>query len=112
MKQAARVCLAVCLAVGIVTVALAQDAPKTVTLTGKVQCAMCILKKADAKGCQDVLVVSGKDQGEYYIAKNEVSEKFPHVGCKGDKSATVTGTVAEKDGKRWLTATKMEVAQS
>jgi hypothetical protein len=112
MKQAVRACLVVGLAVAIASVVVAQDAQKTVTLTGKVQCAMCILKKADAKSCQDVLVVAGKDQGEYYIVKNEVSEKSGHLGCKGDKTATVTGTVAEKDGKKWLTATKMEVAKS
>jgi hypothetical protein len=34
-------------------------------------------------------------------------EKFGH-GCKGEKAATVTGAVAEKDGKMWLTAKKID----
>ena len=49
-----------------------------VTVSGNIMCAHCVLKKADAKECQDVLVVPG-DSGaaakEYYIAKNAVSEK-------------------------------------
>jgi hypothetical protein len=90
----------------------AAEETKAVTLTGKVQCAMCILKKADAKTCQDVLVVTGKDAGEYYIVKNDATAQFPHSGCKGDKTATITGTVSEKDGRKWIAATKMEAAKS
>ena len=83
-------------------------AGKEVTVTGKILCAKCTLKKADAAGCQDVLVVEqdGKTT-EYYVTKNEVAEKYGHV-CKGDKPVVATGTVMEKDGKTWLTASKME----
>lgn len=88
--------------------AFAGDAEKEVTVTGKILCAKCTLKKADAKGCQDVLVADeGGKTVEYYLTKNEVAEKFGHV-CQGEKAVTATGTVAEKDGKTWLTATKME----
>jgi aspartate 1-decarboxylase len=79
------------------------------TLDGSIMCAKCKLKKADAKECQDVLVVKG-DAGatsEYYIAKNAVSEKFGHV-CSGETAAAVTGEVAQKDGKQWITPSKME----
>jgi hypothetical protein len=92
--------------IGVVgTAAAAADA----TLSGSIICAKCTLKKADAKECQDVLVVKD-DKGqtkEYYITKNPVAEKFGHT-CSGEKPATVTGAVAEKDGKTWITATKME----
>lgn len=87
--------------------ARAEHPGRTVTLTGEIQCAMCTLKKADAKECQNVLVVTGESAGEYYLAKNEVAEALGHV-CKGTKPATVTGTLTEKDGKTWLTAKEIK----
>ena len=107
MKAIAAVCLALVLVLGIAGSAVAAD---PVTVTGKVMCAKCTLKKADAKECQDVLVVKdakGATAAEYYLVKNAVQEKFGHV-CTGEKPATVTGTVAEKDGKKWLDATRMD----
>jgi hypothetical protein len=87
--------------------AWAEQPGKTVTLTGEIQCAMCTLKKADAKECQNVLVVAGENAGEYYLVKNDVAEAYGHV-CKGAKPATITGTVAERDGKTWLTAKEIK----
>lgn len=79
------------------------------TFSGNVLCAKCTLKKADAKECQDVLVTKNASgaTSELYIVKNDVSKKFGHV-CSGETPATVTGTVAETDGKKWITASKME----
>jgi hypothetical protein len=105
MKTLTMMGLALLLVVGLVGTATASEA----TLTGNIMCAKCKLKKADAKECQDVLVV--KDEAgasaEYYIAKNDVSSKFGHT-CSGEQAATVTGSVAEKDGKKWITPSKME----
>jgi hypothetical protein len=107
MKQIALFVAAVALTLGLVAPVSAADE----TLSGSVMCAKCTLKKADAKECQDVLVV--KDAAgastEYYITKNAVAEKFGHV-CSGESAAKVTGAVSEKDGKKWITATKMEKA--
>ena len=81
------------------------------TVTGKVMCAKCTLKKADATKCQDVLVVKdGEKTAEYYVEKNAVAAKFGHV-CGGEKPAVVTGTVSEKDGKKWIAPSKMEAAE-
>jgi hypothetical protein len=106
MKAIVTVCLALVFVLGMAASAMAAD---PVTLTGKVMCAKCTLKKADAKECQDVLVVKDAKgtTAEYYLVKNAVQEKFGHV-CTGEKPATVTGTVTEKDGKKWLEATKMD----
>jgi hypothetical protein len=105
MKTRLALVVAVAFVIGLAGIASAADT----TLTGSIMCAKCTLKKADAKECQDVLVVKDAkgEAKEYYIAKNDVSEKFGHT-CTGEKPATVTGAVAEKDGKTWITATKME----
>jgi hypothetical protein len=102
------VVVAVALAFG--GAAMAADA---VTLDGKVVCAKCQLKKADAKECQNVLVVKDKDGGDvqYYLARSEAADKFGMV-CMKEKKVTVTGTVTEKDGRRWITATKIDEAAS
>jgi type 1 fimbria pilin len=86
----------------------AVDDAKTVTVSGKILCAKCTLHADDAKECQNVLVaeVDGK-KVEYYLAKNAITEEFGHV-CKAEKSVIATGTVSEKDGKRWMTPTKMD----
>ncbi len=101
--------LAVCAAFAL---AVSAEESKPVTVSGNISCAKCSLKKADAKECQDVLVVTAKDgkTTEYYLAKNATTEKFGHT-CQGTKNATVTGTVSMKDGKTWLTASKMEAGK-
>jgi hypothetical protein len=67
------------------------------------------LNKADAHECQDVLLVDdGKGStAEYYITKNEVAEKSGEA-CTLKIPATVTGSVSQKDGKTWLTPSKIE----
>ena len=93
---------------GLTGLATAGDDAKSVTVTGKIVCAKCSLNKDDAKECQNVIVadVDGKSV-EYYLAKNKLSEEFGHV-CKGEKNVIATGTLKEKDGKTWITPTKME----
>ena len=100
--------LALALAIGVLGQSLAAE---EVTLNGTILCAKCKLKKADAKECQDVLVTKD-DKGtttEYYVAKGDVSKEFGH-NCTGEVPATVTGEVTEKDGRKWITPSKMEKA--
>jgi hypothetical protein len=106
MKTISRIALAVALLV--VAVSVARAAEET-TLSGTLMCAKCTLKKADAAKCQDVLVVKD-DKGattEYYIVKNDAAEKAGHQ-CSKEAKATATGVVSEKDGKKWLEASKIE----
>ena len=106
MRSLALLGLLAALVVGMVPVAVAAD---DVTLTGKVVCAKCMLQRADAKECQNVFVVTdeGGKTSEYYVVNNEVAKQFGHA-CKTEKPAVVTGQVTEKDGKTWITASKME----
>jgi len=109
MKTIAKLGIALAVAVGLVATASAGEQ----TLSGNIMCAKCTLKKADADKCQDVLVskdAAGK-ASEYYIEKNEVAKAYGHT-CQGEKAAVVTGTVSEKDGKTWITPTKMEAPAS
>lgn len=105
MKKITSSCLSILLVLSLlITPALAGAQ----TFTGSIMCAKCKLQKADAKSCQDVLVVdNGTEKAEYYIEKNSVAEEFGHV-CSGDSKATVTGEVTEKDGKTWISPSKME----
>jgi len=105
MKTIARLAVALALVAGFTATAVAAEE----TLTGKLMCAKCSLKKAGQDKCQDVLVTTdaaGKT-AEYYVEKNDVAKSFGHT-CQGEKAAVVTGTVTEKDGKKWIAASRME----
>ena len=106
MQKALKLALAVILALGLLgPVGLgAMRGAAEVTMTGKIVCALCTLNKADQKDCQDVFV--SNDEVEYYIEKNKTATDAGHV-CTSEVSATVTGTVSEKDGKKWITASKI-----
>jgi hypothetical protein len=107
MKTLANLGLALALVLGLVAAGYAGD---ETTVQGTVMCAKCQMKKADAKACQNVLVVKDGDKTtEYYVEKTAAAEKFGHV-CTGMKDAVVTGKVTEKDGKKWIAPSKMEAA--
>ena len=78
-------------------------------LSGTLLCAKCALKKADAHECQDVLVVADGNgaKTEYYVTKNEVAEKAGEA-CTLEFKATIIGTISEKDGRKWITPSKIE----
>jgi hypothetical protein len=105
MRRLMRVALVTALAAGLVAPAMATDE----VFNGSLVCAKCTLKKADAHECQDVLIVTSTQgsKTEYYITKNEVAEKAGEA-CTQEIRATVTGTVSQKDGKTWLTPSKIE----
>lgn len=85
---------------------LSADDKKDTTLKGQVCCAKCILKKADS--CNAAIVVRDGDNEEIYYFDSESQEKFGKESCKEKRMAKVTGTTMEKDGKKWITVTKVE----
>jgi hypothetical protein len=91
------------------TAAQAADAGKQVTITGKLACAMCVLKQKDVKGCTNVVVVKegGKDV-DYALADNDVSKPLIMAACEKALPVKVTGTVTEAAGKKTITASKVE----
>jgi len=89
--------------------ALAGDAPEAVTVEGKLLCAKCSLGEEDFGGCQSVVVTSGGEK--LYLVKNALAEKDGHV-CKSSKQVKVTGTVTDKDGRKWIEATEIAEVKS
>jgi hypothetical protein len=105
MKSLIGIAMAMALMASMAAPALAAEE----TYKGSLMCAMCMLKKADAHECQDVLVVTDANgaKTEYYVTKNAVTEKAGEA-CTAEIKATVTGTVSEKDGRKWITPSKIE----
>jgi hypothetical protein len=83
---------------------------KEVKLTGTMVCGSCALK--EAKKCTNVLQVKEGDKTvNYYLDDKGAGEPYHDKVCGGDKveGVTVTGTVSEKDGKKWVKATKVDL---
>jgi hypothetical protein len=76
------------------------------TLTGTITCAKCDL--GVEKKCATVIKVKegDKDVVYYFDAKGD---KANHKKiCQSPTEGSVTGTVSEKDGKKWITVSKVE----
>ena len=103
MKALSRMGVALALVLGLAAVTSAAET----TVKGTLSCAKCQLKKADK--CQDVVTVTDAQGAttEYWLVKNEAAEKAGHQ-CTKTAPATVTGEVTEKDGKKWIAASKIE----
>lgn len=78
---------------------------KSVTLEGKLVCTKCKLSETDK--CGNALVVKeGDKQVTYYLKDKGKGEKYHK--CSGEKDATVTGKVVEKDGKKYIEGAKVK----
>ncbi|MFM8419025.1 MAG: DUF6370 family protein [Verrucomicrobiota bacterium] len=94
--------LSIVAALGFAGSALAKD----VTLSGEGKCAKCALKAADK--CQNVLEVTEGGKKTTYYLKGEASDKFHKEICGATKSVEATGSVSDKDGKKWLTVSAIK----
>jgi hypothetical protein len=91
------------------TSAQAAEAGTPVTITGKLACAMCILKQPGVKSCTNVVVVKeGAKEVVYALADNEVTKPLTMAACEKTLPVKVTGTVTEAAGKKTITASKVE----
>jgi hypothetical protein len=84
--------------------------PKEVKLTGTMVCGKCSLKETSK--CSNVLQVKEGDKIVNYFLDDQGAKESYHEGvCGGDKveGVTVTGAVTEKDGKKWIKPTKVDV---
>jgi hypothetical protein len=98
------------LAVAFVSSVTFAFAAAEVTITGEGQCAKCSLKETPK--CQNAIVVTeGDKKTTYYLVQNDVSKKFHSNVCQEVKKVKATGEVKEEDGKKMLTASKIEVVE-
>jgi hypothetical protein len=109
MRAALFVVVALC--IGLVAQAAdKEEKGKDVKLKGKITCAKCDLGKSDS--CAVVVVVKedGKDVIYWFDKKGHAANHTKGANvCKEAKDGTVTGTVAEQDGKKVITVKKVEL---
>lgn len=86
------------------------DDKKETKLTGSLVCGKCLLKQTPK--CSNVLQVKEGDKTVNYFLDDKAQGESYHEGvCGGDKieNVTVIGTVTEKDGKKSVKPTKVEL---
>ena len=99
------------LAIVCVLVAGVQASDKVVTLKGEVVCAKCELKET-AKCTTAIQVKENGKEVTYYFKDKGAKEEYHEAVCGGGRqTATVTGTVTEKDGKKWITPSSVQYAK-
>jgi len=92
------------------TIADEKPAAKETKLTGTLVCGACKLN--ESKKCTNVLQVKEKDKTiNYWLTDKGNDEPYHEKVCGGGelKDVTVTGVVAEKDGKKSVKASKVDV---
>lgn len=84
---------------------------KPVTLQGTLLCARCAM--GESKTCITVLQVKAQSGNvNYYLADKGAKEAYHEPVCGGDKRlGAVSGVVAEKNGRKYITPTKVEYAK-
>jgi hypothetical protein len=114
MTRATLILAAVALGSWAVGSAFADEKPaagKEVKLTGTLVCAKCKLQAEGIKKCTNALEVKeGGKTVTYFLEDKANGEGYHEDVCGGGekKDVTVVGKLAEKDGKKWVTPTKVE----
>src|SRR5258708_31459892 len=88
-----------------------KEEKKDVKLTGTMVCGKCSGLKLTPK-CSNVLQVKEGDKTVNYILDDKGNGEDYHEGVCGDgklEGVSVTGTVSEKDGKKYIKPTKVEL---
>ena len=91
------------------TVSTAEE-KKEVKLTGTLVCGKCTLKATPK--CSNVLQVKEGDKVVNYFLDDKGNGEDYHEGVCGDgklEGVSVTGTVSEQDGKKYIQPTKVEL---
>ena len=106
MRAALTMVLGLGLVLTLAVAVQAEDKGKEVTLTGTITCAKCDLKKEDK--CMTVIKVKEDDKDVVYYLDDKSGKANHKKICTEAKEGTVKGKVSEKDGKKIITASKVE----
>ncbi len=111
MKLVRNLCVSPML-LAVLAVSAGAAADKEVTLKGKIMCAKCELKLKGVTKCQTAIQVKEGDKKVTYFFLDRGNKETWHeeVCGGGKKDGTVTGTVSEKDGKKWIKPSKVSYA--
>src|SRR4051794_11686137 len=104
MKAAFTTLLSLVVVVALALAASAEE-KKAVTLKGELTCAKCDLKTA-AKCTNAIKVKEGDKEIVYLLDDKGGKEKYHSEICKSTKPGSVTGTVSEKDGQKYIKPTE------
>jgi hypothetical protein len=78
-----------------------------VTLKGEALCTKCALHETEKCSTAIRVKEDGKDV-IYYAKNNDVAKAFHKNICQAPAKVTATGTVTEKDGKKWIKLSKID----
>lgn len=97
--------------IALAALGLTVQAEDVTKITGDGTCAKCDLKTATA--CQNAIIVTGAEGKKETILcdANEVSKAFHSKVCKGAEKITAEGVITEKDGKKTIALTKIELVK-
>lgn len=107
MKIAVHSLLGLALVLALAVTGYSEDkkADKVVTLKGSIKCTKCELGETDKCG-HAIAVKEGDKTVVYYILDKGGAEKYHGKVCKAPADGSVTGTVSEKEKKKFITPAK------
>ena len=104
MKKLFATIIATAFLASLVTSALAAEQ----TIKGEAVCTKCTLHQSDE--CQTAIRTKMHGiETIYYTVDNDVARNFHKNICKAPAKVVATGTIEEKDGKKMITLTKIDL---
>ncbi|MBI3409718.1 MAG: hypothetical protein HY040_15360 [Planctomycetes bacterium] len=83
-----------------------KEKGKEVLLKGKITCAKCELELT--KRCASVIVVKESGKDVVYFFDDKTNKQYHSEICSDSKPGEVTGVTSEKDGKKFVTVSKLK----
>ncbi len=104
MKKLLAAIIAIAFLVSFVTTVRAEEQ----TIKGEALCTKCELHETDKCSTAIRVKEDGKDV-IYYCVNNDVAKAFHKNICQATAKVTAVGTVKEKDGKKYIKLSKIDL---